>query len=74
MKIFLNEEGLLNALLANDQLVLIFKIIEQLALSDCWLCAGTIRNFIWNHLSGRTGMDHLNDVDVIFFDPALSYE
>ncbi|MGK0603756.1 nucleotidyltransferase family protein [Enterococcus gilvus] len=70
----MNEEGLLNALLANDQLVLIFKIIEQLALSDCWLCAGTIRNFIWNHLSGRTGMDHLNDVDVIFFDPALSYE
>ena len=40
MKIFLNEEGLLNALLANDQLVLVFKIIEQLALSDCWLCAG----------------------------------
>ena len=28
--------------------------MEQLKLKDAWLCAGAIRNYIWNILSGRS--------------------
>ena len=54
----------------------LLKIIQSFELKDCWLCAGTIRNYIWNVLSGKEGFSdaHFSDVDVIFFDKKLSYE
>lgn len=52
----------------------ILAIIAHLELKDAWLCAGTLRNYLWNYLSGKQGFDHSTDVDVIFFDPTLSYE
>ena len=38
------------------------------------ISAGQERNFIWNHLSGREKFDFETDIDVIFFDPTVSYE
>lgn len=52
----------------------ILMIIHKLNLKDCWLCAGCLRNFIWNHLSNQKRFDHDTDVDIIFFDPEISYE
>ena len=52
----------------------ILEIIRSLRLEDSWLAAGSIRNFIWNILSGKPGFDTETDVDVIFFDPTVSYE
>lgn len=54
----------------------LLKIIQSFELKDCWLCAGTIRNYFWNVLSGKEGFSdtHFSDVDVIFFDKKLSYE
>ena len=52
----------------------ILEIIRNLQLEDSWLAAGSVRNFIWNILSGKSGFDAETDVDVIFFDPTVSYE
>ena len=52
----------------------ILEIIRSLELKDSWLAAGSVRNFIWNILSGKPGFDAETDVDVIFFDPTVSYE
>ncbi|KAF1296914.1 hypothetical protein BAU15_14525 [Enterococcus sp. JM4C] len=74
MKLVTNEEEIKQLVLANPHFKQILGIIEELQLADCWLCAGTIRNFIWNYLSGKEELDQSNDVDVIFFDPMISYE
>ncbi|OJG69717.1 hypothetical protein RV11_GL002243 [Enterococcus phoeniculicola] len=74
MLTIMNEEELKQLLIENAQLKKILTIIEALQLRDCWLCAGTIRNFIWNYLSGMNELDTTNDVDVVFFDPTVSYE
>ena len=61
--------------LGQDQAIReILEIIRSLELKDSWLAAGSIRNFIWNILSGKPGFDAKTDVDVIFFDPTVSYE
>ena len=52
----------------------ILTIIRDLDLKDSWLAAGSVRNFIWNLLSDKSPFDHETDVDVIFFDPDISYE
>ena len=52
----------------------ILIIIRNLGLKDSWLAAGSVRNFIWNLLSDQSPFDRETDVDVIFFDPAISYE
>lgn len=43
--------------------------VASLALPDCYVAAGFVRNLVWDHLHGceRTP---LNDVDVVFFDRA----
>ena len=69
----MKEEDIKQLILSNAQLKKIVTIVAELQLKDCWLCAGTIRNFIWNYLSGINELDTTNDVDVIFFDPQISY-
>ena len=56
------------------KLMNLLKIIEKLELKDCWLCAGTIRNYFWDYLSEIKAQQLTTDIDVIFFDPAISYE
>lgn len=51
----------------------ILAIIRSLQLNDCWLCAGTLRNFIWNKLSG-INETLTSDIDIVFFDKNISYE
>ena len=60
----------------NSELMELLKIIYSFQLKDCWLCAGTIRNYIWDYLSGRNISSDINfsDIDVIFFDKNISYE
>lgn len=45
------SEELERHLLADKNILVILDIMDRLNLSDCWLCAGTIRNFIWNQYS-----------------------
>lgn len=67
-------ENLKQDLLEQPDMREILGIIAELKLPDAWLCAGSIRNFIWNTLSQRPTFDYETDVDVIFFAPNISYE
>ncbi|EHI73624.1 Uncharacterized protein conserved in bacteria [Streptococcus criceti] len=58
----------------DSDIVRILTIVDQLGLSDSWLAAGTLRNFIWNQLSGYPAFDKETDVDVVFFDQTITYE
>ena len=60
----------------NSELMALLKIIHSFQLNDCWLCAGTIRNYIWDYLSTGNTSSNINfsDIDVIFFDKNISYE
>lgn len=60
--------------LSDNELMGIFRIIAELDLQDCWLAAGTLRNYIWNILSDRPGLEDASDLDVVFYDPRISYE
>lgn len=55
---------------ANSDIIRILEIVRELDLKDSWLCAGTIRNFIWNQYH----FDKTTDVDIVFFDEGISYE
>ncbi|MGQ5514350.1 nucleotidyltransferase family protein [Streptococcus anginosus] len=70
----LSEKEILHAFSSDQDIMTILQIIYDLQLKDSWLCAGSVRNFIWNRLSNQPGFDKDTDVDVIFFDPAISYE
>ena len=59
----------------NQEIMDVLTIIEELNLKEGCLCAGTIRNLIWQELfDDSKGSKILTDVDVIFFDPEMSYD
>lgn len=58
----------------SQEIMEILHIIQKLDLPDCWLCAGMLRNYVWNRLSHLTDTKASTDVDVIFFDPSISYK
>lgn len=61
-------------LISNDSdLMTILTIIDSLNLPDCWLCAGTLQNFLWHTFSNQNAK-LITDVDVIFYDQSFSYE
>ncbi|MGX7030496.1 nucleotidyltransferase family protein [Vagococcus zengguangii] len=71
----MNKEDLAKLLWKQPTLREILTIVDRLELPDCWLCAGTIRNGVWDYLSGHLTPDlTMRDVDVVFYDPAISYE
>ncbi|CZD59804.1 Uncharacterized protein conserved in bacteria [Streptococcus pneumoniae] len=69
-----NKQEILEAFRKNPDMMAILTIIQNLELTDSWLAACSVRNFIWNLLSDKSPFDHETDIDVIFFDPDFSYE
>ncbi|MEX2784021.1 nucleotidyltransferase family protein [Streptococcus sp. H49] len=57
----------------SKEMMTLLEIISSFDLKDCWLCAGTLRNYIWDVLSGKSATVHFSDIDVIFFDDSISY-
>ena len=74
MNILKNETEILDSFRENPDMMAILTVIRDLELKDSWLTAGSVRSFIWNLLSEKPAFDRETDVDVIFFDPDLSYE
>ena len=70
----MTDQDFLEKLSQDQDIRAILEMIRSLRLEDSWLAAGSVRNFIWNILSGKPGFDAETDVDVIFFDPTVSYE
>ncbi len=61
---------------SSPELMHLLKIIQSFQLPDCWLCAGSLRNYIWDYLSHgdlRKSL-YFSDIDVIFYDENISYQ
>lgn len=62
---------LLQRLIQSDPLrTRALECAASLNLPDHYLAAGFLRNRIWDHLHGFTEPTPLNDIDLIYFDPA----
>ena len=70
----LTEKAIVGQIQADQEMMKVLAIIRDLNLADAWLVAGAVRNFIWNRLSGKPGFDATTDMDLVFYDPAISYE
>lgn len=63
----IDYEDKLKKIIENDMYMMsIIKAVEELNLEDAWVCAGFIRNKVWDILHHIT--TPLNDIDVIYFD------
>ncbi|MGT2755294.1 nucleotidyltransferase family protein [Streptococcus ovis] len=51
------EKEIRCALFKDKDIRKILQILVELQLKDSWICAGTVRNFIWNLLSNQEGFD-----------------
>ncbi|WP_199562855.1 nucleotidyltransferase family protein [Sporosarcina sp. BI001-red] len=60
-------EQRLKKIIANDDMfVSVLKAVESLHLPDAWVCAGYLRNKIWDVQDNISTT--VNDIDVIYFD------
>lgn len=67
------ESDIIQFIKETKELMKILYIIQDLHLPQGCLCAGTLRNAIWDNLSGRD-FRTINDIDVVYFDPDSPYE
>ncbi|WP_159650914.1 nucleotidyltransferase family protein [Vibrio atypicus] len=65
-------EQIFSLIKQDDQRVDLLNITRNLALPQCYVSAGFVRNLVWDHLHGKQTSTPLNDIDVIYFDPAES--
>ncbi|MGG0655727.1 nucleotidyltransferase family protein [Rummeliibacillus pycnus] len=64
------EAELIEIIQKDAWMVKILKTVEKLNLPDCWVCAGFIRNKVWDFVHSYNVRTQLNDIDVIYFDPS----
>ncbi|TRX48722.1 nucleotidyltransferase family protein [Fulvivirga sp. M361] len=63
-----NLSTALTGIISDDKWMLeTLKTVRSLALNDCWIGAGFVRNKIWDYQHGLE-RQALNDIDVIYFD------
>lgn len=55
---------------ADPRRMQILRLVRELALPDCWVAAGLVRNAVWDHLHHRPITPPSGDVDVVWFDNA----
>ncbi|MBC3767080.1 nucleotidyltransferase family protein [Neptunicella marina] len=48
----------------------VLTAVASLQLPDCYIGAGFVRNLVWDHIHLYTTPTALNDIDVVYFDPA----
>ncbi|MCM3757156.1 nucleotidyltransferase family protein [Sporosarcina aquimarina] len=63
----MNYDQELKKIISNDDVFLsVLRAVEELHLPDAWVCAGYLRNKIWDVLDDIS--TPINDIDVIYFD------
>lgn len=60
------EEQLIRIIRKDASIMAILHTVEKLGLNDAWVCAGLIRNKVWDVLH-KVGTP-INDIDVVYFD------
>lgn len=67
------EEDIIRFIAETPELIEILRIVRKLHLPKSCLCAGTLRNAVWDKLSGKP-FRLLTDLDVIYYDASAPYE
>ena len=72
---FSAQRAALVAIIAGEPVLMeVLDGLREVALPEGMLVAGAIYNLVWNRLTGRPGLNGINDLDVFYFDDAdLSY-
>lgn len=60
------EQKLKEIVVNDDRFLSLLKAVEKLHLPDAWICAGCLRNKVWDVLDSIS--TPINDIDVIYFD------
>lgn len=61
-------EKLKSLILADDWMMQRLEAIQTFGIEDAWIGAGFIRNRVWDYFHDLSPDNHLNDIDVIFFN------
>ena len=64
----------LTAVLLNPALDALLDDLTELALPDAWIVAGCLTQTVWNAQTGRPIGYGINDYDVFYFDPDLTWQ
>lgn len=64
----------ISAVLRNPVNAALLDQLETFGLPDCWIVAGCLTQTAWNVQTGRALDYGINDYDVFYFDPDLSWE
>ena len=73
---FATQRTALEAMLRDEPVLMeVLEGLREEALPDGLLVAGAIYNLAWNRLTGRPGLQGINDIDVFYFDAGdLGYD
>src|SRR6185437_4597222 len=64
------QATLLSLITADAERLRLVRLVQGLALPDCWVGAGFVRSAVWDHLHGYLPSLSMGDVDVVWFDRA----
>jgi hypothetical protein len=70
----MNADEFRKLVLRNPVNVVLLDELTRLALPDAWIVAGCLTQTIWNIRTSRAIDYGINDYDVFYFDPDLSWE
>jgi hypothetical protein len=69
-----NEAEFIAAVFKNATNREIVERLPSLGLRDLWLVSGALFQTVWNTLSGRASEYGINDHDIFYFDPDISWQ
>jgi hypothetical protein len=70
----MRSDDFLTAVLRNPVHEALLDALTQLCLPDAWVVAGCLTQTVWNLRTGRPVDYGINDYDVFYFDPDLSWD
>jgi hypothetical protein len=70
----MNTADFIAAVLRNPVHAALLDEFAARALPDAWIVAGSLTQTVWNVLTGRAIDFGINDTDVFYFDPDLSWQ
>ncbi len=71
----MRQEAEFRRLIQDDpDIAALLAAMPSLGAPDCWLVSGALFQAVWNALEGRPQGHGIQDYDLFYFDPDLSYE
>jgi len=68
------ENFIKKVLLKNESFVRLLELLKDFGLPDWYVSGGSIGQIVWNYFHQQNLNFGINDFDVVYFDPDVSYE